>query len=210
MQAKLLRVLQEREFQKLGGTATIRVDVRVIAASNANLLTRVHQGSFREDLYYRLNVVPIHVPALRERVADIPLLINHFVRKVCAAEGLPGKSVTSSAAEFLSAYSWPGNVRQLENIVEHSVVMNASGASLDALDFALPRTAQPERISPIAFPAGLPEKGMDLSATLRRFERAMLDEALTRTRGNKTLAAEMLCLPRTTLIHKLRALGQAA
>jgi Bacterial regulatory protein, Fis family len=99
---------------------------------------------------------------------------------------------------------------ELENIVEHSVVMNASGALLDGADFALPRTAQPERISAIAFPTGLPEKGMDLSATLRQFERAMLDQALTKARGNKTLAAELLRLPRTTLIHKLHAFGQAA
>jgi two-component system response regulator PilR (NtrC family) len=211
LQAKLLRVLQEREIQKLGGTATIKVNVRVIAATNANLLGRVQQGSFREDLYYRLNVVPVDLPSLRERDVDIPLLVNHFVRKVCAAEGLSGKSVTSRAMASISAYSWPGNVRQLENIVEQSVVMNAAEESLDIADFALPKTSQPERIGPVSIPgAKLPEEGMDLSQALRQFERAILDQALTKTQGNKTLAADLLRLPRTTLIHKLRALDSAA
>jgi DNA-binding NtrC family response regulator len=211
MQAKLLRVLQEREVQRLGGSATIKVDVRVIAATNANLLARVEQGSFREDLYYRLNVVPIHLAALRERADDIPLLVRHFVRKVCAAECLPGKSVTLLAMDSLIACSWPGNVRQLENVVEQSVVMNAAEESLGASGFSLPRAAQPGRIIPIASPdASLPEEGMDLSAALRQFERTILDQALMRTQGNKTLAADMLRLPRTTLIHKLRALETAA
>jgi DNA-binding NtrC family response regulator len=211
LQAKLLRVVQEREIQKLGGGATIKVDVRVIAATNANLLGRVRQGLFREDLYYRLNVVPVDLPSLRDREADIPLLINHFVRKVCKAEGLLGKWVTSGAMAFMSAYSWPGNVRQLENIVEQSVVMNAAEESLDISDFALPKEFQPERTGPVAFSgARLPEEGIDLSEALRQFERAILDQALTKTQGNKTLAASLLRLPRTTLIHKLRALDSAA
>ena len=207
LQAKLLRVLQEREIQKLGGTGTIKVDVRVIAATNSNLLGRVQQGSFREDLYYRLHVVPVDLPSLRERAGDIPLLVNHFIRKVCAAEGLSGKSVTSRAMAHICAYSWPGNVRQLENVVEQSVVMNAFADSLDIFDFALPKSAQPEQVVPISFPGDrLPEKGMDFSQTLRQFERAILDQALTKTQGNKTLAACLLRLPRTTLINKLRAL----
>ena len=211
LQAKLLRVLQEREIQKLGGTATIKVNVRVIAATNANLLGRVQRGSFREDLYYRLNVVPVDLPSLRERDADIPLLVNHFVRKVCAAEGISGKSVTPRAMDFIRAYPWPGNVRQLENVVEQSVVMNAAEESLDIADFSLPKTAQPERLGPVSFPgAQLPEEGMDLSQALRQFERTILDQALTKTQGNKTLAADLLRLPRTTLIHKLRALDSAA
>jgi DNA-binding NtrC family response regulator len=208
LQTKLLRVLQEREIQKVGGMAVIKVNVRIIAATNANLLARVQQGLFREDLYYRLNVVPLEVPSLREREMDIPLLVNHFVRKVCAAEGLSGKFVTARAMEFVRAYSWPGNVRQLENVVEQTVVMNAAEVSLDVEDFTLPRTVQPERIDPILFPgAKLPEEGIDLSAALRQFERGILDQALTKTRGNKSLAADLLRLPRTTLIHKLRALA---
>jgi DNA-binding NtrC family response regulator len=208
LQTKLLRVIQEREIQKVGGTAVVKVNVRIIAATNANLLARVQQGLFREDLYYRLNVVPLEVPSLREREMDIPLLVNHFVRKVCTAEGLSGKFVTARAMAFVRAYSWPGNVRQLENVVEQSVVMNAGETSLDVGDFTLPRTAQPERIAPILFPgANLPEEGMDLSAALRQFERGILDQALTKTRGNKSLAADLLRLPRTTLIHKLRAIA---
>lgn len=211
LQAKLLRVLQEREVQKLGSMTTVKVNVRVIAATNANLLARVRQGLFREDLYYRLNVVPIELPSLKERDVDIPLLVNHFVRKVCAAEGLCGKSVTSRALASIRDYSWPGNVRQLENVVEQCVVMNAGEESLDVQSFTLPKTAQPERIGPVAFPgARLPEEGMDLSETLWQFERAILDEALTKTQGNKTLAADLLRLPRTTLIHKLRAHRTAA
>ena len=207
LQAKLLRVLQEREIQKLGGTGTIKVDVRVIAATNSNLLGRVQDGSFREDLYYRLNVVPVDLPSLKERDGDIPLLVNHFVRKVCAAEGLSVKSVTPRAMALICAYSWPGNVRQLENVVEQSVVMNAFGDSLDSFDFALPKSVQPGQDGPIPFPGGrLPEKGMDFSQVLRQFERGILDQALTKTQGNKTLAAFLFRLPRTTLIHKLRAL----
>ena len=211
MQAKLLRVLQEREIQRLGSAAVVKVDVRVMAATNANLLLRVQQGSFREDLYYRLNVVPIHLPALRERTVDIPLLVNHFVQKVCKAEGLPGKSVTPAAMNLMSAYSWPGNVRQLQNLVEQAVVMNAGEESLDSADFSLPRGVNPERIIPIASPGSrLPEEGMDLSQALRQFERAIVDQALARAQGNKTLAANILRIPRTTLIHRLRALEQAS
>jgi DNA-binding NtrC family response regulator len=211
MQAKLLRVLQEREIQRLGGVSPVKVDIRVIAATNANLLARVQQGSFREDLYYRLNVVPVHLPALRERMADISLLVNHFVRKVCTAEGLPGKSVTSGAMSLLSTYSWPGNVRQLENIIEQAVVMNATEGSLDTADFTLPRSTNSERNTTITFPGSrLPEEGLDLSQALRRFERELVDQALARAQGNKTAAADMLRIPRTTLIHKLRALEQAS
>jgi transcriptional regulator with GAF, ATPase, and Fis domain len=107
LQAKLLRVLQEREIQRLGSSEIVKIDVRIVAATNANLLGRVQQGRFREDLYYRLNVVPIHMPALRERMSDIPLLVNHFVRKICEAENLRVKEVSPDASRFLSAYSWP-------------------------------------------------------------------------------------------------------
>lgn len=211
LQATLLRVIQEREIQRLGSAAAVKVDVRVIAATNANLLAKVQQGTFREDLYYRLNVIPIHVPALRERIADIPVLTNHFVSKICKSEGLLPKLVTADAINLLSTYSWPGNVRQLENIVEQSLVMNDSKGPLTAADFRLPKTAHPERLIPIAFPnSKLPEEGLDLTQALRQFERALLHQALMRTQGNKTLAADMLRVPRTTLIHKLRSLEDAA
>jgi len=211
LQAKLLRVLQERELQRLGGTETIKVDVRVIAATNVNLLERVRQGTFREDLYYRLNVVPIYMPLLRERVSDIPLLVNHFVRKVCLAEGLTVKFVSAGAMSQICAYAWPGNVRQLENIVEQAVVMNASRDSLEASAFSLP--GAPPQTYGNASPGptrSIPDEGIDFGEILRRFERGILDQALVRTQGNRTLAAELLRLPRTTLVNKLRALAMVA
>jgi DNA-binding NtrC family response regulator len=212
LQSKLLRVLQEKEIQRLGGSETVKIDVRVIAATNANLLALVQQGRFREDLYYRLNVVPIHMPSLKERVCDIPLLVDHFVRKICEAERIAIKDVDSAAVASLAAYSWPGNVRQLENMVEHAVVMSGDRGHLYASDFVLPQPAQPSvSLSAIHVPAGqLPDEGLDFSEALRQFERAILQQALSRAQGNKTLAADMLRLPRTTLIHKLRVLEQAA
>ena len=207
LQAKLLRVLQEREVQRLGSGETIKIDVRVIAATNANLLARVQQGRFREDLYYRLNVVPIHVPALRERVSDLPLLAEHFIGKVCEAEGLSAKKMSPEAVRLLSSYSWPGNVRQLENIIEHAVVMSGERDNLNAADFSLPKSSQPQSGASIHVPAGrVPDEGLDYTEALRQFERVILEQALTKAQGNKTLAADMLRLPRTTLIHKLRVL----
>ena len=211
LQAKLLRVLQEREVQRLGSGETIKIDVRVIAATNANLLARVQQGRFREDLYYRLNVVPIHVPALRERISDLPLLAEHFIGKVCEAEGLSSKKMSAEAIRLLSSYSWPGNVRQLENIIEHAVVMSGDRDNLNASDFSLPRSSQPQSGSSIQVPEGrVPDEGLDYTEALRQFERVILEQALTKAQGNKTLAADMLRLPRTTLIHKLRVLEHVA
>lgn len=211
LQAKLLRVLQEREIQRLGSSEVVKIDVRIVAATNANLLARVQQGRFREDLYYRLNVVPIYMPALRERMSDIPLLVNHFVRKICEAENLRVKEVSPEATRFLSAYAWPGNVRQLENVVEHAVVLSGDTRCLHSADFVLPQALQAERLGAISVPAGrLPEEGLDYAETLREFERIILQQALSKAQGNKTLAADMLRLPRTTLIHKLRVLEQSA
>ena len=135
LQAKLLRVLQEREIQRLGSSETVRVDVRVVAASNANLLDLVRQGRFREDLYYRLNVVPLQMPPLRQRRGDIPLLVRHFVKKVCDAEGLPVKNVAPEAMRVLEAAPWPGNVRQLENTVEMAVVLSGDRDLLECVRF---------------------------------------------------------------------------
>ena len=220
LQSKLLRALQEKEIQRLGSTETVKVDVRVIAATNADLLARVEEGRFREDLYYRLNVVPIQMPALRERSCDIPPLVEHFIDKICRAEDIPSKRVSASAMAAFSAYRWPGNVRQLENLVEHAIVMSGERDVLHASDFPLPKSVS-------SYPAAareaaglvraaeplpgsdLPAEGMDFTETLRQFERAILQQAMTRAQGNKTLAADMLKLPRTTLIHKLRVLTPA-
>ena len=207
LQAKLLRVLQEREVQRLGNNETIKVDVRVIAATNANLLTLVRQGKFREDLYYRLNVVPVYMPALRERASDIPLLVNHFVRKICTAEHLPLKQVSPDVFERLSLQAWPGNVRQLENMIEHAVILSGDRASLYASDFLLSEAGGQHTGQAIQVPSRtIPAEGLNYTEALRPFELAILQQAMSKAKGNKTLAADILQLPRTTLIHKLRVL----
>ena len=207
LQAKLLRVLQEREVQRLGANETIKVDVRIIAATNANLLALVRQGKFREDLYYRLNVVPIYMPALRERASDIPLLVNHFVWKVCEAEQLSLKQISPEVFDRLSAQVWPGNVRQLENVIEHAVILSGDRGRLYASDFSLPESSRQQSSQPIQVPSHtVPDGGLNYTETLRQFERAILEQAMSKAQGNKTLAADILQLPRTTLIHKLRVL----
>jgi DNA-binding NtrC family response regulator len=206
LQAKLLRVLQDREIQRLGSSETIKVDVRVIAATNVNLLDRVRQGKFREDLYYRLNVVPVTVPPLRERDSDIPQLVEHFVKKVCQLEDIPLKTVAPEIVGRLRTCQWPGNVRQLENTVEMAVTMSGNREVLYASDFGLTGPV-PVRAIPAARETCLDElEYLDFEAAVTQFERSMLERALTKTAGNKTAAAEMLGLKRTTLIMKLRSL----
>ena len=208
LQAKLLRVVQERELQRLGSSETVPLDVRIIAATNCDLEQRLEQGRFREDLYYRLNVVPIQMPSLRQRPADIPGLAAHFVRKICHLEDIPCKALTADATGRLSLYSWPGNVRQLENAVEMAVALSGPRALLDAGDFPLP--AAPTR-GPL-FGGGevpvvsVPDQGMDYEQTLAVIERSILEQALQKTGGNKKAAADMLRLKRTTLSAKVRSL----
>jgi DNA-binding NtrC family response regulator len=208
LQAKLLRVLQDREIQRLGSSETIRVDVRVIVATNVSLLERVRQGRFREDLYYRLNVVPLEMPPLRKRQSDIPLLVDHFVKKICQSEDIPVKKVTPEAMDRLCCCPWPGNVRQLENSVDMAVAMSGEREILFANDFGL-APAVPAKVIPFetaATPFPAPEI-MDFETAVNHFERSMLELALQKTAGNKTAAAELLGLKRTTLIMKLRNLG---
>ena len=206
LQAKLLRVLQDRELQRLGSSETIRVDVRVIAASNVNLLERVHQGKFREDLYYRLNVVPLQMPPLRKRDGDVVQLADHFVKKVCQMEGIPVKNVTVEAMQRLRSCQWPGNVRQLENAVEMAVAMSGDRETLFAADFGL-GPALPVKVipfQPLSSTVSLPDS-LSFDAAVSHFERSLLERALEQTSGNKTAAAELLGLKRTTLIMKLRS-----
>jgi DNA-binding NtrC family response regulator len=206
LQTKLLRVLQEREIQRLGSSETVRVDVRVVAASNSDLLERVRQGKFREDLYYRLNVVPLAMPPLRQRRGDIPMLVDHFVAKVCRNEGLPVKHVTPETKERLCGLPWPGNVRQLENMVEMAIALSGDREILGPADLGLtPANFQAVPMEQPVRPITLPES-MDFDAVVGHFERSILEQALTRTGGNKTAAAELLGLKRTTLIMKLRGL----
>ncbi len=211
LQAKLLRVLQERELQRLGSSETIRIDVRVIAATNVDLQEKVRQGKFRLDLFYRLNVVPLRMPPLRERPGDIPLLVDHFVAKLCAAEDLPVKRVTEEAKEQLKRLHWPGNVRELENRVEMAIAMSGGRDTLSSADLGL-RSASSKIacLEARCAPPPVLSNSMNFEESVANFQRAILTAALSETRGNKTAAAELLGMKRTTLIMKLRALEDYA
>ena len=208
LQAKLLRVLQEREFQRLGSSENVRVDVRIIVATHADLAQLAKQDRFREDLYYRLNVVPIPIAPLRERPSDVPLLIQHFVGKICREEGIPVKNISRETLERLSAHDWPGNVRQLENCVEKAIVLSGDRPALFPGDFPLPPRTHPVAFQPGTQPfIALPDQGLDFDRTVGNIELNILEQALKKTRGNKKLAAEMLGLKRTTLSAKLKSLA---
>jgi DNA-binding NtrC family response regulator len=207
LQAKLLRVLQEREFERLGSSETVHLDLRVIAATHTDLAEMIKQGKFREDLYYRLNVVPIPVPPLRERASDVRFLVMHFIEKICREEEIPIKQISRETLDRLSAHDWPGNVRQLENAVEKAIVLSGERPALFPGDFPLP-----PRKHPVAFSGAsgtfiaVPDQGLDFEKTVGGIERNILEQALKKTRGNKKLAAEMLGLKRTTLTAKLKSL----
>jgi len=217
LQAKLLRVLQEREFQRLGSSETIRADARVIAASNGDLVQRIEQGRFREDLFYRLNVVPIRMPPLRQRTGDVPALALHFVEKICRQEEIPPKTIAPAAVEWLCAQSWPGTVRQLENSIEMAVALSGDRDVLIPGDFPLQvkdraiqdRTAVAVQYSDTPL-VPLPDGGLDYERTVGLIERSILEQALRKTGGNKKAAADMLRLKRTTLSAKVRSLEPAA
>jgi DNA-binding NtrC family response regulator len=211
LQTKLLRVLQEREFQRLGSSETIRVDIRVVAASNFNLLERVKQGKFREDLYYRLNVVPIEMPPLRARLSDVPVLVHHFIDKICRLEDIRPKQIQRETFERLCCYSWPGNVRQVENAVEMAIVMSGDRTILLPSDFPLPPQTEWKATAPETTPMiAVPDEGLDFEQTVECFERSILEQALRKAGGNKKRAADMLRLKRTTLSAKLRSLEARA
>ena len=202
LQMKVLRALQEREFERVGDSQTIKVDVRVIAASNSDLSRMVAGGTFREDLYYRLNVIPIEVPPLRERRDDIPVLVKHFLDKF-APDG--AMHVSQSAMRALMAYQWPGNVRQLENAVERAVALGAGRQEIDSADLPPEVQATPQA-TPAPF-VDFPEEGLDLPDYLASIERDLIQRALDRTRGNRNKAADLLRIKRTTLVEKLRRIG---
>jgi len=204
IQTKLLRFLQEREFQRVGSSETIRVDVRLVAATNVDLLQKIREGKFREDLYYRLNVVPIAAPPLRERLEDIPLLAHHFVEKICKQEDIPIRRLSPETIERLKNCPWPGNVRQLENVVEMAVALSGTREILYPSDFPLP-TQSTFRIATTSA-----IQTTDFEQTVGRIERQILEEALKKAGGNKTVAAEMLGLKRTTLAAKLKSLEAVA
>jgi DNA-binding NtrC family response regulator len=202
LQMKVLRALQEREFERIGDNQTIKVDVRVIAATNSELSRMVASGTFREDLYYRLNVIPIELPPLRERRDDIPLLVKHFLEKFA-----PGATmhVSQSAMRALMAYQWPGNVRQLENAVERAVALGAGRQEVTSSDLPPEIQSMPQTT---ATPfVDFPEDGLDLPAYLGSIERDLVHRALDRTGGNRNKAADLLRIKRTTLVEKLKRIG---
>jgi len=204
LQARLLRVLQEREVQATGAAAKMPVDVRIVAASTADLKALVTEGHFREDLFYRLSVIHIQMPALRERREDIPLLVQHVLARCCREMNVPPKRFTADALRVLSEASWPGNVRQLENIVERSVALSFGREELGRED--LPRDLLDEgRIElPVMHVGG---DGFSLDEVLANYEQRMLYQALEHSGWVKTRAAEMLKIKRTTLIEKMKRLG---
>jgi len=201
IQVKLLRILQEREFERLGSNVTRHTDVRIIAATNQDLRAALEQGTFREDLYYRLNVVPLNIPPLRERKQDIPFLANHFIRKLAADSGSAVESITDAAMERLMAYHWPGNVRELENVIERSLVL-CRGSQLDAGDVRLESAPRPRSQNGQHF---LPE-----GLTLDQYEQELIREALRRADGNKSHAARLLGLTRNALRYRLTQMGLEA
>jgi len=205
-QAKILRALQEREIERVGGNRTIRVDVRVLAATNQDLDAKAKRGEFREDLYYRLNVVPITLPPLRHRREDIPLLVQHFVRQCCEANGLAVKTISQTALRALMSYTWPGNIRQLENAIEHAVAMSARSPEIPAQ--ALPGDLHVDQ-EPAANASdiAIPEEGLSFTSVVSQLERDLILRCLERTGGNKRQAARLLQLSRTTFIDKMQRLN---
>jgi two-component system response regulator PilR (NtrC family) len=198
---KLLRTLQEREFERIGDNHTIKVDVRFIAATNSDLTRMVAEGTFREDLYYRLNVIPIELPPLRDRRDDISLLVTHFLEKFSPGGAM---HVSQAAMRALMAYSWPGNVRQLENAVERSVALSAGRNEIDLADLPPEMHATPH-VAATPF-IEFPDEGLDLPAYLSSIERDLIKRSLERTGGNRNKAAELLRIKRTTLVEKLKRL----
>ncbi len=206
VQVKLLRAIQEREIRRVGDTRDIKVDVRLIAASNRDVAKAVADGVLREDLFYRLNVIPIHLPPLRERREDIPLLVAHFIRRLSAELGRPVRGVTPEALAILETYRWPGNVRELENVIERALVLG-SGDKLDAPGLP-PDLRRPRDVQDV--PVGIPEEGLDLEATLSQIEHRYIQMALARTGGVQTRAAELLRVSLRQIRYKLQKYARFA
>jgi DNA-binding NtrC family response regulator len=202
LQVKLLRVLQDRSFERVGGVKSIKVDIRVIAATNQELEALVKQGNFREDLYYRLNVIPIRVPPLRERMGDIPLLVKHFLQEFSKKKKKPAKRLSPQAIDLLVRYPWPGNVRELENLVERLVILT-EGDEVKVDDL-------PQRFREVSsIGAGVesidfPQEGLNLPQALLDLERRLILKALEQSNWVKSRAAQLLNLNRTTLIEKMK------
>lgn len=201
LQAKLLRVIQAREFVKVGGTKPVRTDIRLVTASNKDLRRAVDEGTFREDLYYRIAVVMLEVPALRNRREDIPALAEHFLQKISAAHGKPAARLSAPALELLTSYDWPGNVRQLENCIEQAVVL-CDGDNIDVDALPLVETT-PKRSAPHG-------ARMPIGLTLREIEQEYIQRTLEAVGGNRTRAARLLGISLRCLQYKLKAYDQGS
>lgn len=204
LQVKLLRVLQEQEFERLGGTKTIRCDVRILAATNKDLEKLIDDGSFREDLYYRLKVIPIEIPPLRERRTDIPLLVHHFLEMMAKAKRKKMKAVSKETMSALTGYDWPGNVRELENIIERMVILG-EGDLLGLED--LPEKISKKQADQLEIQAVIPDEGFSLSHAMNEYERRLIINALEKADWVKNRAAKLLNMNRTTLVEKIKKQG---
>jgi Nif-specific regulatory protein len=213
VQIKLLRTLQEREFERVGGTETIRVDVRVVSATNRNLEEMIEKGEFREDLYYRLNVFPVHLPPLRERHGDLPLLVSHFISKFSAAANKLVTGYTEEAMEKMRSYAWPGNVRELENIIERAMIL-VKGPQLEARNLAFSRLGNSGtgavpviQASPEVPAVAAVEGGRPLGEKLQDREKQEIIAAVEKSNSNIAGAARLLGINRSTLYYRMRKLG---
>jgi two-component system, NtrC family, response regulator PilR len=202
LQVKLLRVVQEKTFRRIGGTEDIKVDVRIISATNQNLEEKVKEGKFREDLYFRLNVIPIHVPPLRERKEDISLLTKHFIEKYAREFNKEIRTMSSYAMELLMNYAFPGNIRELENIIERSVAMESSNIILPE---NLLLSTNADNVANLTIE--IPNKGINLNEELEKIEKKFIEKALQKTKGVKTKAAEMLSVTNDSLKYRIEKLG---
>jgi DNA-binding NtrC family response regulator len=201
LQVKILRVLQDHSFERIGGIKTLRVDIRVIAATNRDLEELVRQNRFREDLFYRLNVIPILVPPLRERVSDIPLLVQHFLQVFSRTKKKPLKRLSPAAMDLIRQHSWPGNVRELENLMERLVILT-EGEVIEVSD--LPEKFQQLAGAPQAQTVELPQRGIFFTDAVQAFERDLILKALDQSNWVKSRAAQLLHLNRTTLLEKMK------
>ena len=213
LQAKLLRVIQEKQVERLGGDRAIKIEVRILAATNKDLEKEVKEGKFREDLFFRLNVIPIRLPPLRERKEDIPLLVNFFLKRLCEREGIEEKTITPEALETLMNYHWPGNIRELENLIERLVILSENNVigvedlSMSSLDlkFAVRDELIEKKEVELKYTLPeIPEEGIELNKLLREIEIYYLKKSLEISKGIKTKAAKLLGLNRTTFIEKLK------
>jgi DNA-binding NtrC family response regulator len=204
LQMKLLRVLQEHEFERVGSNRRIHLNIRLISATNVDLQERVKNGEFREDLYYRLNVIPIHLPPLKERRGDIPQLARFFTEKICREMNRPQVTIGDDAMQAMEAYHWPGNVREMENIIERTIALTDSQVISRK---ELPSDIGKRPSQPASFPLQVTTGGIDMNRIIADMEREMIAQAMSLGGGVKARAAELLKINRTTLVEKIKRLG---